>query len=78
VLSVWIAIGLKVRVTDAKEGLGVSCHVLNHTWLAAFYVRNSVSIVFGAGVNVHGLINSGRKVGLGCLLGKVRARDFNL
>ena len=57
---------------------GVRCHVLNNTWLAAFNFGNAVIILLGAGVDIHGLIDSGRQVCLGSLPGHVGASNFHL
>ena len=57
---------------------GVRCHVLNNTWLAAFNFGNAVIILLGAGVDIHGFIDSGRQVCLGSLPGQVGARNFHL
>jgi hypothetical protein len=57
---------------------GERCHVLNNTWLAAFNFGNAVIILLGAGVDIHGFIDSGRQVCLGSLPGQVGARNFHL
>lgn len=60
------------------ENSGVSRHMLDHARLATLYIRNGVSVIFGARINVHSFIYCRCQICLGCLLGEVGARDFDL
>ena len=62
----------------AGNGLGVCCHVLDNARLTALDFRDAVIVILGAGVDIHGLIDSGRQVCLGSLPGQVGARNFHL
>ena len=57
---------------------GMGGHVLNDTWFAAFDLGNAVIILLGAGIDIHGLIDSGRQIRLGSLPGQVGARNLHL
>ena len=52
--------------------------MLNDTWLTAFHLVDAVFIAFCAGVDIHGLVNCGRQIGLGGLLCEVGAGYLHL
>ena len=52
--------------------------MLNDTWFAAFDLGNAVIILLGTGIDIHGLIDSGRQIRLGSLPGQVGARNLHL
>lgn len=52
--------------------------MLNDTWFAAFDLGDAVIILPGAGIDIHGLVDSGGQICLGRLLGQVGARNLHL
>jgi len=61
------------RMEKHDGRLGAGGHVLNNTWLAAFYSGNTVVVVLGAGIKAHGLVDGGCQIGLGGLFSQIRA-----
>lgn len=59
-------------------GLGVGSHVLDYTRFTALDPGDTELVVFGTGVYFQGFGDRGSQVGLRCLSGEVRARDFDL
>jgi len=56
----------------------VSGHVLDNAGFAALNTGNTVFVILGAGVDIHGLVNGGFQICLGCLSGEVGAGNFDL
>ena len=53
-------------------------HVLNHAGFAAFDAGDAVVVAFGAGVDIHSLVDRSRQIGLGSLASEVGAGYLDL
>lgn len=50
---------------------GVGGHMLNHARFATLDMGDTVVVSLGARINIHGFIDGGGEIGLGCLTGQI-------